>query len=550
MTAMTKVAADGNATQTPSESNSPKASVSEQAELRVSHDGLRQRVRLLTASSLFDGHDASINIIRRLLQRAGAEVIHLGHNRSVAEIVEAAIQEDVGAVAVSSYQGGHNEFFRYMVDMLRAQGGKQIKIFGGGGGVMTSSEILALEKYGVTRIYSPEVGRKLGLEGIIQEILEQSAFDLDLADFNGDLSWLDHRDFRSLARLITLTELEAEFPAEVSEALERRAGKHRVAVVGITGPGGAGKSSLIDELIRRILRDYSDIHVGIVSVDPSRRKTGGALLGDRIRMNAVHHPRVFMRSLATRNSGLELATATGPVVQILKAAQFDLIVIETSGIGQGDSAVTDVSDLSVYIMTTEYGANSQLEKIEMLDLADLVAINKADRRGGEDALRAVRKQIRRNMDLGSGVSDTDLPVFCTVANQFDDDGLDALYMTLLVLRRSNSFTKSFDLCEDGICRGSPGERGRVGVPVVGEALDSADQLLHLTEGAASNGALGDDVEPDLDLVEPGSVGRREVDVETWMFGQPHFDLGVLVGPVVVDDDVEVQVFGDVAVNVA
>ena len=401
----------------------------------------RHQVRFVTATALFDGHDASINIIRRLLQRAGAEVVHLGHNRSVTEIVDAAIQEDVQAIAVSSYQGGHTEFFRYLVDLLHEREASHIKVFGGGGGVIVPDEIRDLEAYGVTKIYSPEDGRRLGLQGIINHMLESADTPLPATTLDANLSCLCTRSVSQIARLITQAEGETHEPAPTSacpglsptilEALERRAAPRRSAVIGMTGTGGAGKSSLVDELIRRMLEDFPQIHVGVLSVDPSKRKTGGALLGDRIRLNAIRSPRVYMRSLATRGSESELPEAMRQAIRILRAAGFDLIFVETSGIGQGDSAVVDVSDVSLYVMTPDYGAASQLEKIDMLDFADLIAVNKFDRRGGEDALRAVRKQLRRNKDIPYGVADGKLPVFGTIASQFGDVGVTALYLNLL-----------------------------------------------------------------------------------------------------------------------
>ncbi len=389
----------------------------------------KHRVRFVTAASLFDGHDASINIIRRLLQRGGAEVIHLGHNRSVAEIVDSAIQEDAQAVAVSSYQGGHNEFFTFMVDQLKERGASHIKIFGGGGGVIVPTEIRALEAYGVTKIFSPEDGRRMGLNGIIETILRNADFALEPFAVDGDLSWLDTGTVGPLARLITQAELDgtsSSLPQNVAEALERRATGRKVPVIGITGTGGAGKSSLVDELIRRLVTDFPTLKLGVLSIDPTKRKTGGALLGDRIRMNAIHRTHVYMRSLATRSSGMELSQATRQAIQILKASGFDLIFVETSGIGQGASGVVDISDLSVYVMTPDYGAGSQLEKIDMLDFADVVAINKFDRQGSDDALRDVRKQIRRNQNISFDVVEERLPVFGTIASQFADVGVSAL----------------------------------------------------------------------------------------------------------------------------
>lgn len=401
----------------------------------------KNKVRFVTAASLFDGHDASINIIRRLLQRGGAEVIHLGHNRSVAEIVNSAVQEDAQAIAVSSYQGGHVEFFRYMVDMLGERGATHVRIFGGGGGVIVPDEIRTLEEYGVTKIYSPEDGRRMGLQGIISDILQKSDFALQPVTQDGDLSWLSARNVGPLARLITQAELDGAGPGISSTqqgVLERRASEQKVPVIGCTGTGGSGKSSLVDELIRRLLIDFPDTHIGVLSIDPTKSKTGGALLGDRIRMNAIHNPRVYMRSLATRSSISELSDATRQAIQILKASGFDLIFVETSGIGQGSSGIVDISDLSVYVMTPEYGAASQLEKIDMLDFADMVAVNKFDRQGAEDAVRDVRKQVRRNQNIDFEVPDEKLPVFGTIASQFDDRGVNAFYLHLL--ERVESFT--------------------------------------------------------------------------------------------------------------
>jgi methylmalonyl-CoA mutase len=383
----------------------------EESVYRPSH-----RVRFVTAASLFDGHDASINVIRRLLQARGVEVIHLGHNRSVAEIVSAAIQEDVQAVAVSSYQGGHNEFFRYLVDLLRQKNAGHVRVFGGGGGVIVPREIKELESYGVTRIYSPEDGRRLGLSGMIDDMLRAADFALEELDPEGPLE---------LARRLTLAERNGSLPGA-----KRKKSERKVPVVGVTGTGGAGKSSLTDELVRRISIDAPDLRVAILSVDPTKRKTGGALLGDRIRMNAIEGPNVFMRSFATRGSGNELSRATEAAIATLAGSSFDLVIVETSGIGQGASAIADVSDLSVYVMTPEYGAPSQLEKIDMLDFADAVAINKFDRRGSEDALRDVRKQYRRGRQIGHEVKDEELPVFGTIASQFGDEGVTALYLHL------------------------------------------------------------------------------------------------------------------------
>jgi methylmalonyl-CoA mutase len=393
----------------------------------------KHHIRVVTATSLFDGHDASINIIRRLLQSTGVEVIHLGHNRSVQEIVDAAIEEDAQGAAVSSYQGGHVEFFRYMVDLLKERGASDIKIFGGGGGVIIPEEIKELEACGVTKIYSPDDGANLGLQGIVNHMVKEMDFSTrprHPLDFNR----LAAKNKLDVARLITAVELakageDGDIVGLRAELKKKKASK-TIPVVGITGTGGAGKSSLTDELILRLLRDTKETCVAVVSCDPSRRKTGGALLGDRIRMNAINSPRVFMRSLATRGSLTEIPEALPEVLDVLKAAGFDLIIIETAGIGQGDSSVVDLVDLSVYVMTSEFGAASQLEKIDMLDFADIVVVNKFEKLGGEDAVRDVRKQVQRNRDA----LDKDLenmPVFGTIASKFNDDGVTSFYQALL-----------------------------------------------------------------------------------------------------------------------
>ncbi|MFY7901547.1 MAG: fused isobutyryl-CoA mutase/GTPase IcmF, partial [Rubrivivax sp.] len=393
------------------------------------------KVRLVTAASLFDGHDAAINIMRRILQGMGAEVIHLGHNRSVEEVVTAALQEDVQGIAVSSYQGGHVEYFRYMVDLLRERGGAHVQVFGGGGGVIVPSEIRALHEYGVARIYSPEDGQRMGLAGMIGEILMRCDHDLS-AHAPADASALQGHDaaaWRALAQAITALDNDRATPqlrASLAEAAQGR----RVPVLGITGTGGAGKSSLTDELIRRLRLDLDDaLRVAVISIDPSRRKSGGALLGDRIRMNAIgpwqRGPRVFMRSLATRDFGSEVSRALPDVLTACKAAGFDLVVVETSGIGQGDAAIVPLVDVPLYVMTPEYGAASQLEKIDMLDFAEFVAINKYDRKGAADALRDVARQVQRNREAWGRRPD-EMPVFGTMASRFNDDGVTALYQAL------------------------------------------------------------------------------------------------------------------------
>ncbi len=392
----------------------------------------KNKIRFVTAASLFDGHDASINIIRRILQASGCEVIHLGHNRSAEEVVTAALEEDVQGVAVSSYQGGHVEYFKYMIELLRERGGENIKVFGGGGGVIVTEEIGELEAYGVARIYSPEDGRKLGLQGMVDDML--SRCDEDLSQHAPkDLKAVKSGDRRSLARMITA--LENGQAARLHEQILREADTHPVPALGITGTGGSGKSSLTDELIRRFRLDQDDrLDVAVLAVDPSRRKSGGALLGDRIRMNAIgpgeNGARVFMRSLATRGAGTEVSAALADAIAACRVAGFHLIVVETSGIGQGDAAIVPLVDVSLYVMTPEYGAASQLEKIDMLDLADFVAVNKFDRRGAEDALRDVRKQVQRNRKH-FGEPAEQMPVYGTIASRFNDDGVTALYQGML-----------------------------------------------------------------------------------------------------------------------
>ncbi|MBK9783839.1 MAG: cobalamin-dependent protein [Betaproteobacteria bacterium] len=392
----------------------------------------KNKLRFITAASLFDGHDASINIMRRIMQATGAEVIHLGHNRSVQEIVNAALQEDVQGIAITSYQGGHVEFFKYMMDLLKANGGSEIKVFGGGGGVIVPSEIKELHEYGVTRIYAPEDGVKMGLQGMINDLVQQSDFDVGASGVLASeqvLAGLQAGDKRLLARVITL--LENGAAPGLKEPLLKAAAALTVPVLGITGTGGAGKSSLTDELVRRFRLDQNDaVKIGLISIDPSRKRTGGALLGDRIRMNAIEHPNIFMRSLATRDTGSEVSAALPEVIAACKLAGFDLVIVETSGIGQGNAAIVPFVDVSMYVMTPEFGAASQLEKIDMLDFADFVAINKFDRKGAEDALRDVRKQYQRNRELFAQSSD-EMPVFGTQAARFNDDGVTALYQALV-----------------------------------------------------------------------------------------------------------------------
>jgi methylmalonyl-CoA mutase len=391
---------------------------------------LANKVRFVTATTLFDGHDASINIFRRILQASGAEVIHLGHNRSGLDIVNAAIQEDVHAIAVTSYQGGHMEFYRYLRDLLVADGAGHIKIFGGGGGTILPAEGEELSSYGVTRIYSPDDGRALGLTGMVDDMLARSDLPIGELAQDFDLNMLTTDGPAVVARLISAAENYGDKYADVWERVEARAVGSKAPVVGVTGTGGSGKSSLVDELLRRFLSDFENMNVAIISVDPSKRRSGGALLGDRIRMNSLPHPRVFMRSLATRQANLALSPHIQNAIDIVKAAGYDLVILETSGIGQSDTEIVDYSDHALYVMTPEYGAATQLEKIDMLDFADLVAINKADKQGAEDALRDVRKQYKRN-HLSFDLPDDEVPVHLTVASDFNDPGTNRFYHAFL-----------------------------------------------------------------------------------------------------------------------
>lgn len=394
---------------------------------------LKNKIRLVTAASLFDGHDASINIMRRIMQASGAEVIHLGHDRSVQEVVDCAIQEDANAIAITSYQGGHVEYFKYMYDLLKEAGCGHIKIFGGGGGVILPTEIKELEDYGITRIYSPDDGRSLGLQGMIDDLLEKSDYPTG-NQLNGEAGHLKEKDAKSIARLISAAENYYDLP-ETQAALKKvkeDAALVQVPILGITGTGGSGKSSLVDELVRRFLLDFKDKSIGIISVDPSKKKTGGALLGDRIRMNAIRNERVYMRSMATRQANLAVSRYIHDAVNILKAAKYDLIILETSGIGQSDTQIVEHCDMSMYVMTPEYGAATQLEKIDMLDFADIVVINKFDKRGAMDALRDVKKQYQRNHKLFEQKSD-EMPVYGTIASQFNDPGTNNMYRALMDL---------------------------------------------------------------------------------------------------------------------
>ncbi|WP_298879097.1 methylmalonyl-CoA mutase family protein [uncultured Polaribacter sp.] len=389
----------------------------------------KNKVRIVTAASLFDGHDAAINIMRRIIQSTGVEVIHLGHDRSVEEVVNCAIQEDVNAIAMTSYQGGHNEYFKYMYDLLKEKGAGHIKIFGGGGGVILPEEIKELMDYGITRIYSPDDGRELGLQGMINDLVQTSDFAIGNT-LNTTINELTNKEAGKIARVISSAENFPEIAKDTLEKIHTKNKDSKIPVLGITGTGGAGKSSLVDELVRRFLIDFPDKTIGLISVDPSKRKTGGALLGDRIRMNAINNPRVYMRSLATRQSNLALSKYVNEAIEVLKAAEFDLIILETSGIGQSDTEIIEHSDTSLYVMTPEFGAATQLEKIDMLDFADLVAINKFDKRGALDAVRDVKKQYMRNNNLWH-INQEDLPVYGTIASQFNDPGMNTLYKSIM-----------------------------------------------------------------------------------------------------------------------
>jgi methylmalonyl-CoA mutase len=389
----------------------------------------KHKIRIVTAASLFDGHDAAINIMRRIIQATGCEVIHLGHDRSVEEVVNTAIQEDAQAIAMTSYQGGHNEYFRYMFDLLKEKGAGHIKIFAGGGGVILPEEIRELTEYGITRIYSPDDGRAMGLQGMINDLVMQCDYPTGNA-ITTEVNHVTEKNPLAIGRLISAAENFPEQSVSIFKEIKSLADKASVPVLGITGTGGAGKSSMVDEIVRRFLIDFRDKTVGIVSVDPSKRKTGGALLGDRIRMNAINNPRVYMRSLATRQSNLALSAFVKEALMVLKAAKYDLIILETSGIGQSDTEILDHSDVSLYVMTPEYGAATQLEKIDMLDFADIIALNKFDKRGALDALRDVKKQYQRNHQLWN-TSAEEMPVFGTIASQFNDPGTNQLYKKVI-----------------------------------------------------------------------------------------------------------------------
>lgn len=389
----------------------------------------QNKVRIVTAASLFDGHDAAINVMRRIIQGTGCEVIHLGHDRSVQEVVDTAIQEDANAIAMTSYQGGHIEYFKYMYDLLKERGAGHIRIFGGGGGVILPEEIKELMDYGITRIYSPDDGRSLGLQGMINDLVQQSDFATGVS-IEKEYTEVNINNKLAIAKCISAAENFREENKTHLDHLRKSAENIKTPVLGITGTGGAGKSSLVDELVRRFLIDFPTKTIAIISIDPSKRKTGGALLGDRIRMNSIHNERVYMRSLATRQANLALSAHVDDAIKIAKAAGFDLIIVETSGIGQSDTEITEHSDVALYVMTPEYGAASQLEKIDMLDFADVIALNKFDKRGAADALRDVRKQYQRNHKLFDQEVDQ-MPVYGTIASQFNDPGMNSLYLNLM-----------------------------------------------------------------------------------------------------------------------
>ncbi|MFI5131059.1 MAG: cobalamin-dependent protein, partial [Chitinophagales bacterium] len=423
------------------------------------------KVRIVTAASLFDGHDAAINIMRRIMQSKGAEIIHLGHNRSVKEIVETAIEEDVQGIAITSYQGGHVEFFKYMKDLLDENGCGHIKIFGGGGGTILPNEIDELHKYGITRIYSPDDGRKMGLEGMIEDVIRSCDVQLNgKADYNTILKLEEAKDVRKIAREIT--------NAENGQPTTNNLQSIMSPVVGITGTGGAGKSSVTDEIVRRFLHSFTDKTIAVISVDPSKKKTGGALLGDRIRMNSISHPRAYMRSLATRDDNTALSPHVQEAIDICKGAGYDLVILESAGVGQSDASILDHCDVSLYVMTPEYGAASQLEKINMLDYADLICINKFDKAGALDALADVRKQYKRNHQLFTA-KDNELPIVGTMASKFNDDGVNHLFE--LLLKKIEAKTKT-----------AFGEYHFTETAKVSQAIIPSNRVRYLSEISESN----------------------------------------------------------------
>ena len=410
----------------------------------------KNKVRIVTAASLFDGHDAAINIMRRIIQSTGCEVIHLGHDRSVEEVVNCAIQEDANAIAMTSYQGGHIEYLKYMYDLLKEKDATQIKIFAGGGGTILPEEIKELEEYGITKIYHPDDGRKMGLQGMINHLVENSDFELGKKINSNSTKELKEKNVNTISRLITAVENFPDLHKNTVSKIQELASKSKTPVLGITGTGGAGKSSLVDELVRRFILDFEKKEIAIISVDPSKRKTGGALLGDRIRMNSIKSTRVYMRSLATRQANLALSAHVNDALDILKAANYDLIILETSGIGQSDTEIIEHSDISMYVMTPEYGAATQLEKIDMLDFADLIAINKFDKKGSLDALRDVQKQYQRNNQRFEEAVES-MPVYGTIASQFNDPGTNTLYVEVIKKFNENKigdFDSSFQITDE------------------------------------------------------------------------------------------------------
>ena len=494
-------------------------------EAALDRPNLANKVRFVTATTLFDGHDASINIFRRILQASGAEVIHLGHNRTGLDIVETAIEEDAHAIAVTSYQGGHMEFYRYLRDMLVERDAGHIRVFGGGGGTILPHEGEELVGYGITRVYSPDDGREMGMQGMVSDMLARSDFTTGELGQDFDLDELEAGNTRMVATLISAAENFPEKYQDVFEQIEARASASYAPVVGITGTGGSGKSSLVDELLRRFLLDFEDLRVAVISVDPSKRRSGGALLGDRIRLNSLPHPRAYMRSLATRQANLALSPYVQHAIEVVKAAGFDVVLLETSGIGQSDTEIVDYADTSIYVMTPEYGAATQLEKIDMLDFADLVAINKADKEGARDALRDVRKQYKRNR-LAFTANDDELPVHLTVASDFNDPGTNRFYRAFVgeLAGHGLPLESKLDLplSDEAKQHVVPPERTRYLAEIVeanrgydswaAEQSDIADTLYRL-EGAREKGAdvsdLAGDTEEALDPENRRALERWE-----------------------------------------
>jgi methylmalonyl-CoA mutase len=488
-------------------------------------------IRIVTAASLFDGHDASINIMRRILQSSGAEVIHLGHDRSAEEVVETAIQEDANAIAMTSYQGGHLEYFKFMFDLLKERGAGHIRIFGGGGGTILPSEIEELQGYGIARIYHPDDGRAMGLQGMINDLLAKCDFAIG-SEVGDAFEGVKMQRPRSVARMISAAENAPEVYETLRAEVEALAAKSHAPVLGITGTGGAGKSSMVDELVRRVLRHFPELKVGLVSVDPSKRKTGGALLGDRIRMNAINHPNVYMRSLATRQSNLALSKHVSDALNVLKAAKYDLIILETSGIGQSDTEILDHSDVSLYVMTPEYGAATQLEKIDMLDFADLIALNKFDKRGALDALRDVKKQYQRNHQRWDDPID-DMPVFGTMASQFNDPGTNRLFAAIVEALKAKTASDQWQLAPEVVKE--PGEKMFVIPPhrtrylsEISEGIraynawadhqaEVADALysLHKAEGEMRAAKLDDRDRLAKGIQEAFELRKRDLDPHNW-----------------------------------